>query len=222
LKHYAFPCPVVAHFLSWGEGNHMWTNVWCLPRLQNTSGTILGQIELILMISHVESEIHLPSSWMLHTLTWNPTKTNSILYLGIICDVRKVLRPSKPMVSCFLAKKSSRFRKQKSDEIRHILGWFLPSLGPCSPRNGLKSSVLVFPPMDQPIRIAPLSDPQIGEMTFLILHGSSLYTTVCLGSSQRVPPVMFPPHKAHLNGGGFCQFEMLLNHPKKHVANVDL
>ena len=36
------------------------------------------------------------------------------------------------------------------------------------------------------------------------------------------PPVMFPPHKAHLNGGGFCQFEMLLNHPKKHVDNVDL
>ena len=112
--------------------------------------------------------------------------------------------------------------QMKSDEIRHILGWFLPSMGPCSPQNGLKSSVLVFPPMDQPIRIAPLSDPQIGEMTVLILHGSSLYTTVCLGSSQRVPPVMFPRQKAHLNGGGFCQFEMLLNHPKKHVANVDL
>ena len=35
-------------------------------------------------------------------------------------------------------------------------------------------------------------------------------------------PSNVPPQKAHLNGGGFCQFEMLLNHPKKHVANVDL
>ena len=200
MKHCAFPCPVVAHFLSWGEGNHMWTNVWCLPRLQNTSGTILGQIEFILMISHVESEIHLPSSWMLHTLTWNPTKTNSIYPLP-----RYHMRCSQSFET--LKTNGFLFPREKilpfsETEIRWnqtcwpILRWFLPSLGPCSPRNGLKSSVLFLPPMDQPIRIAPLSDPQIGEMTSLILHGSSLLiiTTVCLGSSQRVPPVWFWYH----------------------------